>query len=1050
MAFHSMDLDTLSPEGSYRGVRGGGGPVLLSPQSVTRWSLVESAEAETALGPAHGLATMRVPAGEEPAQQGAAQPQYHLRRVVGRGGMGEVWEAVQCSLGRVVAVKRLRERTGGALQSGEAAREFLREGVIAARLEHPNIVPVHDFGQTPDGDALLAMKYVQGRSWDRVLAEDMALPLPEMLAKHLPILVSMAQAVAFAHSRGVVHRDLKPSQVMIGEFGEVMLMDWGLAMVIGEGEEPRSLVPSPVSLPTRGSATNPAGTPVLMAPEQTGNNAGEIGPWTDVFLLGGTLFYMLTGDYPFTAETARQAMLRAASEQAPDPRTVRPDRGIPEDLAHLCVHAMQRNRAARRPSARAFIEGLQDHLSGARRRKEAEQHRDAAAKLLPQAKEYREFNEVLSLAAQSLSLWPTLFGVAELQREANLGYAETALQAGDLELARLQTDRLPAAEPRRDALHGSIAAARDARRKKDSQRRLFAQGVIALLLALLTGGLWSYSALNRRAEEITKERNNAESSSEAARQQAANARGMAEYLLWNMSNSLDLTLSKDAEFAASITVDVVDRLSGLNTEGWPEELQREHFVHLIKIIERLMVLGQPLKGLTLCEDAERLATRLGGPDSKETAQVSYYRGLLLLDLSRNKEAHDVLETAVKLGIRHSGMTNFATADSVRALAEAKHLLGDSQAGLELLREARRALRAAGLRNNVHYIRNIARAGRIHRDLDDRESAIAHIGHAMKMVFEMKLQNDLEGNQIITEYGMAQCHGPYGDFPLAEEIFTQQLQMSEKFHGTGHPIVEEIRAEMGRVIAEQTRFEEGIEMMLQAHNSLIARVGPNHELVKQIEEKIMVAEERQARRERLEKPGPADWDDARAEALWSYQKGRRNTRQSRLELALEELNNARSLLSRLGETDSELYADVMYEFGMLGWIGGDLPAAKQYLKEGFDLRVRLLPSTDPRLGQAYCDYGAVCCIQRGYATGIPLLEKAIELQSENLGPTHRDTIRTWAYLARALGNTGDKEKLEPVIRLLAEAQFTQTMDIYEKARSLSIAVEDPKPLDLEVD
>src|SRR5690606_27095573 len=154
----------------------------------------------------------------------------------------------------------------------------------------------------------------------------------------------VAQAVAFAHSRGIVHRDLKPGQVMIGSFGETLLMDWGLAVFVGAGESADPADPAampqlfPADPPTRGSASHPAGTPALMAPEQTRHDASGIGPWTDIYLLGGSLYWLLTGAYPHKAKAAVEAMRLAMIGDIVPPSQRAPEgRSVPADLEAICL-----------------------------------------------------------------------------------------------------------------------------------------------------------------------------------------------------------------------------------------------------------------------------------------------------------------------------------------------------------------------------------------------------------------------------------------------------------------------------------------------------------------------------------------------------------------------------------------------------------------------------------------------------------------------------------------------------------------------------------------
>ena len=225
------------------------------------------------------------------------RPAYQLGRIVGAGGFGEVWQAVQVSLDRVVALKRPRRSSTlpdrvTAATARLGAHLFRQEALVTAQLDHPSIVPVHDLGVDGEGEPVLAMKFVEGRLWTDVIEEQLqTLPVPEFLARNLPILVSVAQAVAYAHARDIVHRDIKPANVMVGEFGEVFLTDWGLAVRLAPASAgPEGEAPVPVACP--------AGTAAYMAPEQTEPTADRIGPWTDLYLLGGTLYTLLTGKTP--------------------------------------------------------------------------------------------------------------------------------------------------------------------------------------------------------------------------------------------------------------------------------------------------------------------------------------------------------------------------------------------------------------------------------------------------------------------------------------------------------------------------------------------------------------------------------------------------------------------------------------------------------------------------------------------------------------------------------------------------------------------------------
>jgi len=222
---------------------------------------------------------------------------YRLLGLAGTGGMGTVYAALDTELGRRVALKVLD------LTDPEVEARLQREAVVLARLEHPGIVPVHDVGRLADGRAFYTMKLVQGERLDQYAARER--PLPERLRVFLRI----AEAVAFAHARGVVHRDLKPQNVMIGAFGEVLVLDWGLAKVL---DDPRTgenggLAARP-RLPGDTGEGAVLGTPGFMAPEQQAGASAAVDARADVFSLGALLQWLSAEEAP--------AALRAISLEA--------------------------------------------------------------------------------------------------------------------------------------------------------------------------------------------------------------------------------------------------------------------------------------------------------------------------------------------------------------------------------------------------------------------------------------------------------------------------------------------------------------------------------------------------------------------------------------------------------------------------------------------------------------------------------------------------------------------------------------------------------------
>ena len=307
--------------------------------------------------PAAGWSAPTVAADGAPAAAGAApsvfddvRPRFDERAELGRGGMGRVAEAIDRVLDRTVAIKY-------SLATDDVGRErFEREVRITAQLQHPAIVPVLDTGRDAMGQPFYVMRKIDG------------VPLSERVARAggprdrlalVPALLSAIDAAAYAHARGVVHRDIKPWNILLGAFGETLLIDWGLARAIG-GAEPRdgAELPEPDAPLTRAGAAY--GTPGFMAPEQA---RGEpAGPAADVYSLGATLYYVLTGAIPFEGVAPTRAIERVAAGDGPDMARMPPE--VPLELIAITTKALAAAEATRYGDASKLADDLRRFLAG--------------------------------------------------------------------------------------------------------------------------------------------------------------------------------------------------------------------------------------------------------------------------------------------------------------------------------------------------------------------------------------------------------------------------------------------------------------------------------------------------------------------------------------------------------------------------------------------------------------------------------------------------------------------------------------------------------------
>jgi eukaryotic-like serine/threonine-protein kinase len=260
--------------------------------------------------------------------------------LIGQGGMGSVIRAFDQDLQRDVAIKVLNPES---VSEGAIAR-FVEEARIGGRLEHPNIVPVHEFGTDEVGVRYLCMRLVDGETLEDTLNwSGLSRLEPDFLRDLLQVFVKVCDAVSFAHSRGILHRDLKPSNVMIGDFGQVYVVDWGVARttprfsIDGEGlAEPYS---DPFGVVV--------GSPHYMAPEQLRGEHGDLDERTDVFALGATLYQILTGRPPHDPESWTDIALRKARVSVPPPETVVEGGMVPAELSRVALRAMSHDPADR-------------------------------------------------------------------------------------------------------------------------------------------------------------------------------------------------------------------------------------------------------------------------------------------------------------------------------------------------------------------------------------------------------------------------------------------------------------------------------------------------------------------------------------------------------------------------------------------------------------------------------------------------------------------------------------------------------------------------------
>lgn len=327
----------------------------------------------------------------------ATRERYQIRRELGRGGLGEVLEALDTRIGRKVARKSLLK---GVEASEQELQMFVKEARITGQLEHPNIMPVYDIGMTSEGKLFYTMRMMPSDNLEEALAKR-----EHTLLQYVRILQQVCMGLEYAHSRGVVHRDIKPANILLGEFGEVLILDWGIAKVVQSFG---------MSMETAHKTQKLKGTPAYMAPELIREAA--VSPAIDQYALGVMLYEVLTGSLPFFVDNLYTLLFQICSEPAVPPSIRAPKRVIPEELEQICMRMLSKNPDERFASCREVHDQLEAFLEGSKekeRRKESASARVLEADFLASQyhacrKDEKRFHEAWEDAQKKVEPWEEL------------------------------------------------------------------------------------------------------------------------------------------------------------------------------------------------------------------------------------------------------------------------------------------------------------------------------------------------------------------------------------------------------------------------------------------------------------------------------------------------------------------------------------------------------------------------------------------------------------------------------------------------------------------
>jgi serine/threonine-protein kinase len=385
-----------------------------------------------------------------PAAETRAPIRYRALKLHAKGGLGEVFEALDEELGRKVALKEIQNRHAG---RADSRSRFLIEAEVTGGLEHPGIVPVYGLGKHPDGRPYYAMRFIRGKTLKEAIethhttAKSSRDPAERSLSLRalLNQLIDVCNAMAYAHQRGILHRDIKPANIMLGGFGETLVVDWGLAKPVDQPETliDRSLEPlRPLSAGQSGTGTlygATVGTPQFMSPEQAEGDLDRLGPASDVYSIGATLYCILIGKPPFQDSHIPQLLEKVRRGKFRRPREVDPQ--VPPPLEAICLKAMAMEPEDRYAAATQMADDLEHWLAD----EPVSVYRDPwTARLARWARRHKTLvttSAALVLAALlALSVGTVLIKREQARTEANFRLARDAVdqmltRLGEVELA---------------------------------------------------------------------------------------------------------------------------------------------------------------------------------------------------------------------------------------------------------------------------------------------------------------------------------------------------------------------------------------------------------------------------------------------------------------------------------------------------------------------------------------------------------------------------------------------------------------------------------------
>lgn len=737
--------------------------------------------------------TLRFALDEAPTEEDLAatidESAFVLGEQVGRGGFADVFLATQPALERTVAIKRVRS-----LERLSAVRRFLHEACITARLNHHNILPIHDL-VVVEGHPALVMKYVKGESWAAHL-ERVRSTGTQQLWTEVARLLHVARAVAFAHRHGVLHLDLKPSNVMLGEADETLVMDWGCAALVDEeGWDPdtRPLLARELS--------TPRGTPVYMAPELAAGRGDAISPATDVYLLGAILFELLTGRHLRQGVSTWQVLAEACSGALPE---LSPH--LNPTLRALCLEALAPDPAARLPTVEAFVDRLQAWLDTRESRALTERalaRLGALSGLRVRTPEHRrELVGLLGVFEQAGRRGSGLQSAVQAEWDTRRLLAWDALRQGEPGLAREFALPLPDDAPVRAQLLERVAVAGETRRRAMRSALLLR---VVLFLALV-GGIGALAAVL--------------SSQRAANQERERFQAQMEFtaeLLHSVGVAEDLGF--DPGLVLKVLSDTEDRIQ---TQYADQPVPQAEL--WTSMGTAYLALDEPARGLQYLWRAYRLLERSQGSNDPATLESMETLAGALNHHDRVEEADRLLATLLS---RHASSVGPGADETIGArsrVAALRRSWGRYDEAAALERQNFDLLLAAVGPEHEDTLSSEHHLCWILRDADQLDEARAHCQHSHEG--RLRLLGPEHPDTSASAHNLALLYGAAGQYVEAVDLIGPIVAQREVQNGFEHIKTLHAAQNLGLYLREAGRYTESVELLQRVLPQMIRLQGPN--------------------------------------------------------------------------------------------------------------------------------------------------------------------------------------------------------------------------------